>query len=1691
MKLFMRKWIFVFILILTIAQLRAEQPRLAAESEPLLTVADCVNVMDGSFFQVNQDMIIDGPVPLSYTRYYDSGDCNYDLIKYNHYGYGVGLGYPLMLKYIKAPNRNVYISVDQRYHYGVFFNLRNEGKLRKGYFHPDMFRYGYTNCTAALERGNPSLAHTEIFLHKSSDIDKHVWDVIDTDGTKRVYTFFKTLYNLNAATTFYRYILQRTVHPNGLTTHYHYNDDRLSTVSLKNTSDDELLTAITFNYDDQQNTYSVSGSDGSIVYHSMSQRTGYFDRSSNKKVSTPFLMGISGTALPQKVYWYATPPNNNSKTLPLLVKIDNPNGGFLYVNYQNEKQVTSLSATLGTTQETKTLYSFDYQKSRTIVTNGLGAKNTYIFDNRRLIALVEADLRIRKYLWSEKGQLNCKSLCDGYSGILESINFMYDQFGNIIYKHEWGNITGDAPDCYDKNDHRLKGCDKRQYSYTYGPLSTLTQEISPNGTITTYGYKEGTNLRTSKLVSWNGVIQEREFYKYDKNAILIEKFHDDGNSENRDEISNVTYRLITRIQPQMDRTRYGLTKPAVEEELYLDLNTGEGKLLKRVEYEYAREGAQLSEKRVYDATASLAYQESFHYNQNFLLEEKCDGLGRVTRYGYDACNNVIYEELLGSGKKVIRSYDLCNRLIEEKELHDDGLSLTTSYGYDVLSNLTSKTDHNGFTTQYVYDQLNRRIQEIDPYGYQITTKYDLRDNPIATTDKEGNITTARYNIDHHPIKIDYPDGTVEEFRYYIDGTLKSKKEKDGTSIGYTYDYRGRILTESRYDKTGALLTTKSYLYKGENLIAETDPKGYVTSYSYDSAKRLIAKTREGVTETYGYDALGRQCVTTKGGKVILQVFDSLNRPLEERVEDLAGRVFRRKTLSYDIYDNVCKEEVDTGDKIIETLSVYNSRNLPILKVDGMKNQTTISYNYRPFQKATVDPLGQMTIENYDALNRLISTEIPGLMKQEVVYSPNGHRIKQIDHIYQQGVVTGLSTVAWKYDAMGNPTSIVEQDLKQTRHTYRDGRLDTTTKPDGVILTHTYDLLGRLKEQSSSDGSICTQYSYDLNGNMLSAYDKVNDIPLTRTYDAYSNITSETTHTTLYYSYDELNRLTEIAFPDSTVNYAYSPADLIAIDRQSKMHTYEVDLAGRLIQENTFDGTTTFYSYNDNHHLTSITSPVYRQTFLYDAADNITSTTINNETTNYAYDGLYQLIAENTTAYTYDSLYNRLTKDNRPYEHNTLHQVLSDHENIYTYDRNGNRLTKNGITYTYDALNRLKSAGEVSYSYDPLGRLQTRTSPSSQESYLYYKDNDLGTLDNMRILGKGTAALEQNGQLYSVIRDHRGSPSMILCDGYSVATYTYTAFGDTTHTGSVDSPWQYSAHRCDADTQLLHAPKRIYDPYIGRWLTPDPLGFADGPNLYAYVHNNPLIFIDPTGLWASSFWESTKTTAMDTFRHPRVQGGLQAFGGLGEMGFGASMTYTTGGIAAPIGWLVLSHGMDNFFTGMEAMMTGVPRDTFTSNLIQRTGVSRDTANLVDTGISLAGSMAGAWSKSFQTSASALKVPVKSRLPHMESKSSRKMLEFKDTVSNQGGRNRFAPDYRAEGPHSVFRRDLTSGKVEKYQTYWSQMNSNNPNPWQNGVRYDGPSHVHSHFNKTTREWVSSPHIHETSGNVRKPFDWEIPK
>ena len=70
-----------------------------------------------------------------------------------------------------------------------------------------------------------------------------------------------------------------------------------------------------------------------------------------------------------------------------------------------------------------------------------------------------------------------------------------------------------------------------------------------------------------------------------------------------------------------------------------------------------------------------------------------------------------------------------------------------------------------------------------------------------------------------------------------------------------------------------------------------------------------------------------------------------------------------------------------------------------------------------------------------------------------------------------------------------------------------------------------------------------------------------------------------------------------------------------------------------------------------------------------------------------------------------------------------------------------------------------------------------------------------------------------------------------------------------------------------------------------------------------------------------------------------------------------MTLASGAIAAPLGWSVMAHGLDQFFTGMSAVFTGRLEDSVTSQLLQEAGLSPYAAGLIDNSLSIAGSMGG--------------------------------------------------------------------------------------------------------------------------------------
>ncbi|MBS0627357.1 MAG: hypothetical protein JSS09_04015, partial [Verrucomicrobia bacterium] len=93
-------------------------------------------------------------------------------------------------------------------------------------------------------------------------------------------------------------------------------------------------------------------------------------------------------------------------------------------------------------------------------------------------------------------------------------------------------------------------------------------------------------------------------------------------------------------------------------------------------------------------------------------------------------------------------------------------------------------------------------------------------------------------------------------------------------------------------------------------------------------------------------------------------------------------------------------------------------------------------------------------------------------------------------------------------------------------------------------------------------------------------------------------------------------------------------------------------------------------------------------------------------------------------------------------------------------------------------------------------------------------------------------------------------------------YSYTAFGEELFSPpSSQNPWRFSSKRTDNDTGLVYYGRRYYTPKIGRFLTPDPLGLEAGPNLYAFVLNDPLTHFDLYGLledgWISRSMEKAR------------------------------------------------------------------------------------------------------------------------------------------------------------------------------------------------------------------------------------------
>ena len=188
-----------------------------------------------------------------------------------------------------------------------------------------------------------------------------------------------------------------------------------------------------------------------------------------------------------------------------------------------------------------------------------------------------------------------------------------------------------------------------------------------------------------------------------------------------------------------------------------------------------------------------------------------------------------------------------------------------------------------------------------------------------------------------------------------------------------------------------------------------------------------------------------------------------------------------------------------------------------------------------------------------------------------------------------------------------------------------------------------------------------------------------------------------------------------------------------------------------------------------------------------------------------------------------------------------------------------------VSYTYDARNRLLNAGGVTNAYDAMNNRVGLTSGTNSTVLVVNPNTKLPQV-LMRIKnGVTNYYIYGAGLLYQVTEtataintltyhyDYRGSTIALSSDsGQVVDRIEYSAYGLTTYrVGLTDTPFLFNGRfgvQTDA-SGLLYMRARYYNPYLCRFINPDPTGFAGGLNHYAYANGNPVSLVDPFGLGA--------------------------------------------------------------------------------------------------------------------------------------------------------------------------------------------------------------------------------------------------
>ncbi len=595
-----------------------------------------------------------------------------------------------------------------------------------------------------------------------------------------------------------------------------------------------------------------------------------------------------------------------------------------------------------------------------------------------------------------------------------------------------------------------------------------------------------------------------------------------------------------------------------------------------------------------------------------LLEGK--GIVRArTTYAYDERGRLRREGRTGAADDMIYTdyeYDEFGRMIG---LTANAAAATakaksaTRYRFNSFGEQTAVIDPRGTVTETVYDEAGRAVDEIvyvdgaddlvlgqtryeyDDHGNLARVRTAIDDEPFAFgSPKAWSDTTYTYDTAGRRIaeSLPGPDGSTmtTTFRYDYQGRQIEQVNPNGSIKRTTYDGLGRKVEEATSGR-GVEPVVDRYVYGPDGWLAQRiDASGEATRYEYDEFGRQRSETRGDATRTeYEYDNAGllrhTEVLDLSDDRVLSDTVvtrDELGRQIVSRRRAVAGVDGKTDAIRLQVFD-IEGRKTATIDK------AANNTNLREFESGDRQRRTIFDALNRPI--ATIDPMGTVTENEYDAAGRLVSRTVdPGGLSLTMTYvadargrtrrvtDPDGHTT-----VYDFDT-RGKPTRVWQVNKDGAPLSQsrLEYDLggRLTRmirmrdpasnaapDTNRDSITERRYHPGGAAgagkvshqmvnvgdqvrsTTMTYDGIGRLTRVShpvDPDTNFET-FEYDAKTGRIAAHTISDPMGVRRTEYVYSPSMSEVIVRQIgsdgspplesRYTYDGLGRATSVVGPD--------------------------------------------------------------------------------------------------------------------------------------------------------------------------------------------------------------------------------------------------------------------------------------------------------------------------------------------------------------------------------------------------------------------------------------------------------------------------------------------------------------------------------------------------------------------------------